>query len=74
MKRNASGKNGKNEKSLKYDINEILERRGITKRNKTKDLKETLKSNVNLNGNFVFNSSNISNTNRNRSKNNIMYK
>ena len=70
MMRNASGKNGKNIKSLKYDINEILERRGIAKSNRAKDLKGGFK--YNINSNYVFNSSNINSTNRNKSKNNVI--
>ena len=70
MKRNSSGKNGKNAKSIKYDINEILERRGIAKSNRSKDL--TAGINYNLSGNYVFNSSNINSSNRPKSKNNII--
>ena len=70
MKRNSSGKNGKNTKSIKYDINEILERRGIAKSNRSKDL--TAGINYNLSGNYVFNSSNINSSNRPKSKNNII--
>jgi hypothetical protein len=66
MKRNASGKNGKNIKSLKYDINEILERRGIAKSNRAKDSKGGIK--YNISSCYVFNSSNINNSNRNKSK------
>ena len=64
MKRNISGKNGKNIKSLKYNINEILERRGIAKTNRSKDFKGGVK--YNINGNYVFNSANINNSNRNK--------
>ena len=64
MKRNISGKNGKNIKSLKYDISEILERRGIAKTNRSKDFKGGVK--YNISGNYVFNSTNINSTNRNR--------
>ena len=70
MKRNSSGKNGKNVKSIKYDISEILERRGIAKSNRAKDL--TTGINYNLSGNYVFNSSNINSSNRNKSKNNAI--
>ena len=70
IKRNASGKNGKNLKSIKYDINEILERRGIAKSNRAKDLKGGLK--YTFNNNYVFNNSNINSTNRN--KNNAIKK
>ena len=68
IKRNVSGKRDKNLKG--FDINEILERRGIAKTNRTKDSKENIK--YNLNGNFVFNNSNINSpTYRNKSKNDI---
>ena len=48
-----SRKNAKNIKSIKYDINEILERRWIAKNNRSKDLKEGFKYNLN-NKNFIF--------------------
>ena len=68
IKRNVSGKNEKKLKAI--DINEILERRGIAITNRTKDSKENIK--YNLNGNYVFNSSNINSTTyRNKSKNDI---
>ena len=70
MKRNSSGKNGKNTKSIKYDISEILERRGIAKSNRAKDLTSGI--NYNLSGNYVFNSSNINSSNRTKSKNNVI--
>ena len=72
IKRNPSGKNGKNIKSLKYDISEILERRGIAKSNRAKDLQGGFK--YNINSNYVFNSSNINSSNRNKSKHNIINK
>ena len=72
IKRNASGKNGKNIKSLKYDISEILERRGIAKSNRAKDLQGGFK--YNISSNYVFNSSNINSSNRNKSKQNIINK
>ena len=72
MKRNASGKNGKNLKGLKYDISEILERRGIAKSNRSKDFKGGLK--YNMSGNYVFNSSNINSSSRIKSKNNVINK
>ena len=64
--RNSSGKNGKNVKKIKYDINEILERRGIAKSNRGKDFSEGFK--LNLNTNYVFNSSNINKNNKNKNK------
>ena len=64
MKRNISGKNDKNIKSLKYDISEILERRGIAKTNRAKDFKGPIK--YNINGNYAFNSTNINSTKRNK--------
>ena len=70
IKRNISGKNAKNIKSIKYDINEILERRGIAKSNRAKDLKGGFK--YNLNNNYIFNYANINGTNRN--KNNTIKK
>ena len=36
LRRNASGRNGKNINLMKYDIIEILERRGIAKTNRAK--------------------------------------
>ena len=72
LKKNESGKNGKNIKSLKYDINEILERRGIAKSNRVKDFKGGFK--YNISSCYVFNSSNINNSNRNKSKNKVINK
>ena len=63
IKRNVSGKNAKNIKSIKYDINEILERRGIAKSNRANDLKGGFK--YNLNNNYIFNYANINGTIRN---------
>ena len=67
IKGNMSGKNAKNIKSIKYDINEILERRGIAKTNRAKDLKGGFK--YNLNNNYIYN---YANNGTNRNKNNTI--
>ena len=69
IKRNASKKNDKLVKTLKYDIFEILERRGITKSNRIKDFNQDLK--FNLNNKCIANSPNYNTTVRNKSKTNI---
>jgi hypothetical protein len=67
IKGNMSGKNAKNIRSIKYDINEILERRGIAKTNRAKDLKGGFK--YNLNNNYIYN---YANNGTNRNKNNTI--
>ena len=66
IKRDKSGKYGK---TLRYDISEILERRGIAISNRTKEYKN------NLNNNFISNNSNNNSISiRNKSKSNNINK
>ena len=60
IKRNASGRNAKNINLMKYDIIEILERRGIAKTNRAK----FFKSEYNYN-NFIINNINQNVKNKN---------
>ena len=64
MKRNASGRNGKNINIIKYDIIEILERRGIAKTNRLRRYKEEINYNYNNNYNYA-QSNDIVNNNQN---------
>ena len=58
MKRNASGRNNKNINTMKYDIIEILERRGIAKTNRLKHFR------VENHFNFIHSNSNSSSNTR----------
>ena len=66
IKRNGSKKDDKFVKALKYNIFEILERRGITKTNRIKDFNQDLK--FNLNNKFIAINPNYNTTIRNKSK------
>ena len=70
IKRNASGRNGKNINIMKYDIIEILERRGIAKTNRLKHHKEENNYNFNYN-NYIQNNNAINNINQNMKNKNI---
>ena len=63
IKRNASGRNSKERNVLKYDISEILEKRGIAKTNRLKNFKG---DNENHYTNFIQNNYVINNINQNQ--------
>lgn len=68
MKRNASGRNNKNINTMKYDIIEILERRGIAKTNRLKHFRVENHFNF-IHSNYVINSINQNIKNKNLQNN-----
>ena len=68
MKRNASGRNNKNINTIKYDIIEILERRGIAKTNRLKHFRVENHFNF-IHSNYVINSINQNIKNKNLQNN-----
>ena len=68
MKRNASGRNNKNINIMKYDIIEILERRGIAKTNRQKHFRVENHFNF-IHSNYVINSINQNIKNKNLQNN-----
>jgi Dullard-like phosphatase family protein len=68
MKRNASGRNNKNINIMKYDIIEILERRGIAKTNRLKHFRVENHFNF-IHSNYVINSINQNIKNKNLQNN-----
>ena len=68
MKRNASGRNNKNINTMKYDIIEILERRGIAKTNRQKHFRVENHFNF-IHSNYVINSINQNIKNKNLQNN-----
>lgn len=68
MKRNASGRNNKNINTMKYDIIEILERRGIAKTNRLKHFRVENHFNF-IHNNYVINSINQNIKNKNLQNN-----
>ena len=65
MKRNASGRNSKNINTMKYDIIEILERRGIAKTNRLKHYRGENHYNYLIQSNYVINNINQNVKNKN---------
>ena len=65
MKRNASGRNSKNINTMKYDIIEILERRGIAKTNRLKHYRGESHYNYLIQSNYVINNINQNVKNKN---------
>ena len=69
MKRNASGRNSKNINTMKYDIIEILERRGIAKTNRLKHYRGENHYNYLIQSNYVINNINQNVKNKNAHNN-----
>ena len=68
MKRNASGRNNKNINTMKYDIIDILERRGIAKTNRLKHFRGDNNFNF-IHSNYIINSINQNVKNKNLQNN-----